>query len=144
MRRRHGGGGRRHKRGEEKKRSTTRACRSASADHCRPASATPPSAPTSATGRRLQVRGNPNRTSPPFIRWRMGRLGQPGLGGHSQAGRPTGRTAPPFPEVRRTPLNFRKVQKKPLNFNLALRLLSFIYSDLLVLYIYNLDLKIVL
>jgi hypothetical protein len=64
--------------------------------------------------------------------------------GHSQAGRPTGRTAPPFPEVRRTPLNFRKVQKKPLNFNLALRLLSFIYSDLLVLYIYNLDLKIVL
>jgi hypothetical protein len=38
------------------------------------------------------------------------------------------------------PLNFQKVQKNPLNFNLALRLLSFIYSDVL-LYIYVLDLK---
>jgi hypothetical protein len=46
-----------------------------------------------------------------------------------------------FPEVRRTPLNFQKVQKKLLNFNLALSLLSFIYSDLLVLYIYVLDLE---
>jgi hypothetical protein len=43
------------------------------------------------------------------------------------------------PEVRRTPLNFQKVQNPPMNFNLVLRLLSFIYSDLFVLYIYDLD-----
>jgi hypothetical protein len=110
MRRRHGGGGRRHKRGEEKKRSTTRACRSASADHCRPASATPPSAPTSATGRRLQVRGNPNRTSPPFIRWRMGRLGQPGLGGPF-TGRPTDR--PHSSSVSRSPPDPPQLSKSP-------------------------------
>jgi hypothetical protein len=48
------------------------------------------------------------------------------------------------PSVSRSPLdplNFQKVQKKPLNFYLALRLLSYIYSDLLVLYIYILDLE---
>jgi hypothetical protein len=44
-------------------------------------------------------------------------------------------------EVRWTPLNFQQVQKKPLNLNLALRLLFFIYSDLLMLYIYVLGLE---
>jgi hypothetical protein len=110
------------------------------------APATSPGAPASVTRGRLRVRGNPNRT-PPLIWWHLGLLGQPGHDGpltgqpaHSlwtTAHRP--HCPSPFPEVRRTPLNFQKVQKKPLNFNLALRLLSFIYSDLLVLYIYVLD-----
>jgi hypothetical protein len=131
--------------GEEKKRNTTRAYRSAPADHCRPATAGAGDATKRAcisNMGRLRVRGNPNRT-PSFIRWRMGRLGQPSLGGPF-TGRPAHRLhnslhsrSPSDPP----PLNFPKVQKNPMNFNLALKLLSFIYSDLLVLYIYNLDLE---
>jgi hypothetical protein len=120
-------------------------CRSASADHRRPTGRPPPAtatpAPPAAAGGRgrskgrllVRVRGNPNHTPPPlcagiWANW----AGRPSAG-RSQARQPTGRTAPFVPEVRRTPLNFRQVQKTPLNFNLALRLLSFIYSDLLVL-----------
>jgi hypothetical protein len=47
----------------------------------------------------------------------------------------------PSSEVRRTLPDFQKVQKNPLNLHLALRFLSFIYSDLLVMYIYVLDLE---
>jgi hypothetical protein len=90
---------------------------------------------------RLRVRGNPNRTPTPFMRRPSGSA-EP-TRPRWAVDRPAGPQAahPPFPEVRRTPLNFRKVQKNPLNFNLALILLSFIYSDLLVLYIYDLDLE---
>jgi hypothetical protein len=79
------------------------------------------------------------------VGWTGPRPGSPT--GHSQAApahRPTITRRPPVSSSSRSPsypLNFQKVHKNFLNFNLALRLLSFIYSDLLVLYIYVLDLE---
>jgi hypothetical protein len=97
---------------------------------------------------RLRVRGNPNRTPTPFMRGHLGRLGQAGLAGPFQACRPTqaedsGPQAAHLLRFQKSvgPPEFSKSPEKPLNFNLALRLLSFIYSDLLVLYIYDLDLE---
>jgi hypothetical protein len=87
----------------------------------------------------------------------VGRLGRsrPALGPQANMGcqqtDPLSRITPPGSKSLLDPLQllqssiylpeFTKVQKKTLNFNLALRLLSFIYSDLLVLYIYDLDLE---
>jgi hypothetical protein len=78
----------------------------------------------------------------------MARLGRQAFGGPF-TGRPAHRLdekqtsldcmVSPVPEVHRTPPSTLKSAEKPLNFKLALRLLSFIYSDLLVLYIYDLD-----
>jgi hypothetical protein len=71
----------------------------------------------------------------------MGRLGHPGLDGPF-AGRPAHR--PHSPSISRSssdPPELSKIPENPLNVNLALRLLSVIYSDLLVLYIYVLDLE---
>jgi hypothetical protein len=58
--------------------------------------------------------------------------------------RPAITRSPPVTSSSRSPSDPPHLSKSPenlLNFNLALRLLSFIYSDLLVLYIYVLDLE---
>jgi hypothetical protein len=97
-------------------------CRSASADHRRltgrppPTTATPTPPPAGGRDRskgRVRVRGNPNRTPPPLCAgiW-ANRAGRPSAG-HSQASRPTGRTAPSVPEVRLTPSTFDKSRKPP-------------------------------
>jgi hypothetical protein len=80
------------------------------------------------------------------MREHLGQLGQAGLGGPFQACRPTQAedSGPQAAHLHRFqmsvgPPEFSKSPEKPLNFKLALRLLPFIYSDLLVLYIYDLD-----